>query len=197
MVRPTGSSAKRGPASCTGAGSSAVSRATAPPGGCSARISIIAAIAAPTATAAAAGGGTSVTTASATSDAVTLPATADHGWASGEFGTQKTRTAVAPSGATRDMGARPADAAAPTIRAQTPMPKAAPSPARICSRPAKAGIAGSRWCQAFMQPPPVLRRALCLKFRVDESGSRLRTDRQAIPAFGLPILPGKGQCDDK
>ena len=102
----------------------------------------MAVIAAPTATPTDQGAGTIWRTRRVTSAAVILPTTADHGWARGEFGTQNTSTAVAPSGAIKKKDDAPSLAAKLTTRAHRMIPRTAPRPARSCSRPWNAGSAG-------------------------------------------------------
>ena len=92
----TGNSTKARDCSCI----STISKATAPPGGCRQRMSIMRAIARPTASAAASiGPGSQWAHSSPTSALSVLPATTGQGCANGLAGAVKTSTALAPTGA--------------------------------------------------------------------------------------------------
>ena len=118
-----------------------VASATAAPGGCMARSAAIAAMARHTARPAPSSGARPrPVTAMAASAETVLPTTADQGCASGEFGTAKTRNAVAPSGAiSKYPDATPLQASSmtrmtPQSASASPAPKAARNDSRHFGR---------------------------------------------------------------
>ena len=110
-----------------------VAIATAAPGGCMARRTAIAAMAPNTdRPAASSTGRPRCSTLTATKAETALPTIADQGWASGEFGTAKTRNAVAPSGA---ISSRPCTAPIQfPIEIRIAPQRASPRPARRAAR---------------------------------------------------------------
>src|SRR5690606_330764 len=129
--------------------------ATAPAGGCTARIRIIAVMVTPTASATHnAEFGVSMQASTPTAAAVQQPTTADQGWASGLFGTAKTNTEVAPKGASRERPSRKAVEGDIRNTPETPSPTTAPTPARSASRGEPGAMAGPSACVIWCSTAP-------------------------------------------